>query len=136
MTLPTDIPLIIMPERLAISRLAADAEYPEWARPGDLLALTRTRDELSIVCAERYVPPDVRSERGWRAIQTQGPLEFNLTGVLASISAPLARSGISIFVLSTFDTDYVLVKEEGLDRAVTALNSAGFLVLNYVRLSA
>lgn len=136
MTLPTDIPLIILPDRLAISRLAADAEYPEWARSGDLLALVRTRDELSIVCAERFVPPDVRSERGWRVIQVQGQLDFNLIGILAAISNVLAQSGVPIFAVSTFDTDYILVKDGMLDRATAALSSAGYLVLNNVRISA
>jgi hypothetical protein len=128
--------LVILPERLAVCRLLADAAPPDWARPGDLLALVRIGDELSIVCTERYVPPEVRAERGWRAIQVQGPLEFSMIGVLASIAVPLARAGISIFVLSTFDTDFILVKEDALDRAASALTQAGFLVMNHVRLSA
>ncbi len=135
MSTQTDLPLLILPDRLAVSRLPADAEFPDWARPGDLLALVRTRDELSIVCPERFVPPETRSERGWRAIQVQGPLEFAMIGVLASIAVPLARAGVSIFALSTSETDYVLVKEDMLDRAVIALQAVGFLVLNYVRLS-
>jgi hypothetical protein len=132
----TDLPLVILPERLAVCRLTADAPLPEWARPGELVAMVRTSDELSVVCSERYVPPEVRAERGWRAIQVQGPLEFSLVGVLASIALPLARAGISIFALSTYDTDYIMVKEETLDRTVSALSQAGFLVMNYVRLSA
>jgi uncharacterized protein len=131
----TDLPLVILPDRLAVCRLSADAPHPDWARSGDLLALVQTSDELSIVCTERYVPPDVRAERGWRALQVQGPLEFAMVGVLASIVVPLARTGVSVFVLSTFDTDFVLVKEDALDRAVSALTQAGFLVMNYVRLS-
>lgn len=130
-----DLPLIILPDRLAVCRLPADAPFPEWARSGDLLALVQTSDELSIICTERFVPPDVRAERGWRALQVQGPLEFAMVGVLASIAVPLARVGVSIFALSTFDTDYVLVKEDALDRAVSALTQAGFLVMNHVRLS-
>ena len=132
----TDLPLVILPERLAVCRLPFDSPYPDWARASDLLALIQTRDELSVVCAERFVPPEVRAERNWRAFQVQGPLEFTLVGVLASIAAPLARAGISIFALSTFDTDYVLVKEEALERAVHALSQAGFLVLNHVRIPA
>lgn len=136
MTPQTDLPIIILPDRLAVCRLPAEAPSPDWARPGDLLALIRTADELSVVCVERFVPPDVRAERGWRALQVQGPLEFALTGVLASIAVPLARAGVSIFALSTYDTDYVLVKEAALERAVEALSQAGFLVMNHVRLSA
>jgi hypothetical protein len=132
----TDLPLVILPDRLAVCRLPADAPFPDWARPGDILALVRTGDELSVVCTERFVPPDVRAERGWRALQVQGPLEFAMVGVLASIANPLARAGVSIFVLSTFDTDYILVKEAALERAVEALSQEGFLVMNHVRLSA
>lgn len=131
----TDLPLLILPDRLAVCRLPAESPFPDWARQGDLLALVQTNDELSVVCTERFVPPDVRAERGWRGLQVQGPLEFAMIGVLASIAVPLAHAGVSIFVLSTFDTDYVLVKEDALDRAVGALNQAGFLVMNYVRLS-
>jgi hypothetical protein len=126
----TDLPLILLPERLAVCRLAADTPFPDWARPGDLLALVQTRDELSVVCAERFVPPEVRTERGWRALQVQGPLDFAMTGVLVSITIPLARAGVSIFALSTYDTDYVLVKENSLERALHALSQAGFLVLS------
>lgn len=136
MTLANDMPLLILPERLAVCRLAADAPFPDWARSDELLALVRTRDELSVVCVERFVPPEVRSERGWRALQVQGPLDFSLVGVLASVAVPLARAGVSIFAISTFETDYVLVKEENLERAVQALGQAGFLVMNYVGLSA
>ncbi|MFM8320199.1 MAG: ACT domain-containing protein [Chloroflexota bacterium] len=135
MTIQTDFPLIILPDRLAVCRLAADAPFPDWARPGDLLALVQTRDELCVVCAERYAPPEVRAERGYVALMVQGPLDFSLTGVLASIAAPLAKAGVSIFAISTYDTDYVLVREDALERAVNALTGAGFLVLNNVRLS-
>jgi uncharacterized protein len=136
MSVLTDLPLFILPDRLAVCRLLADAPFPDWARPGDLLAIIQTQNELSVVCTERFVPPDVRAERGWRALQVQGPLDFAMNGVLAAIAVPLAHAGVSIFVLSTFDTDYVLVKEEALDRGVEALTQAGYLVMNYVRLSA
>jgi hypothetical protein len=138
----TDLPLVVLPEKLAVCRLPAEAAVPDWADPAllypgsDLLSVVRTRDELSLVCSERFVPPEVKAERGWRALQVQGSLDFSMVGVLASIALPLARAGVSIFVISTFETDYVLVKESALERAVQALGQAGFLVLNYVHLSA
>ncbi len=135
MSAATDLPLVLLPDQLAVCRLNADAPYPDWARPGDLLALVRTRDELSIVCPERFVPPDIKSERGWRAFQVQGQLDFSLVGILAAIAAPLAQAGVSIFALSTFDTDYVLVKEDTLEDATHALEQAGFLVMKHVRIS-
>lgn len=131
----TDLPLILLSDRLAVCRLAADAPFPDWATPGDLLGLVRTRDELSIVCAERFVPPEVRSERGWRALQVQGPLDFSMVGVLAAIALPLARAGVSIFAISTYETDYILFKESALERTLHALTQAGFLVINHVDLS-
>jgi uncharacterized protein len=135
MSLATDLPLVILPERLAVCRLPSESAFPEWARPSDLLALVQTREELSVVCAERWVPPEVRAERGWRALRVDGSLDFSLVGVLAAIAAPLAQAGVSIFAISTFETDYILVKEEALERAIQALSQSGFLVLNYVRLS-
>ncbi|MEW5872513.1 MAG: ACT domain-containing protein [Chloroflexota bacterium] len=134
--LPGDIPLLLLPERLAVCRLPADAQFPDWARDGELLALVRTSSELSVVCAERFVPPEVKAERGWRVLQVQGPLDFSQVGVLASITVPLAKAGVSLFALSTYDTDYILVKESALERAVQALNQAGFLVMSHVDLSA
>ncbi len=136
MSLQQDLPLVILPERLAICRLAVEAPFPDWARPGDLLAFIRSRDELTVVCVERPVPPEVIAERGWRALQVQGPLDFALVGVLAAITAPLAKAGVSVFAISTYNTDYILVKEEALERAIQALGQAGFLVLNHVRLPA
>uniref|UniRef100_A0A832HZH4 ACT domain-containing protein n=1 Tax=Eiseniibacteriota bacterium TaxID=2212470 RepID=A0A832HZH4_UNCEI len=83
----------------------------------------RTRDELSLVCPENDLPPAVweRANRGWRAFQLQGPVPFETVGVVARISGTLADAGVPVFVLSTWTTDYVLVKEESAARAVEAL---------------
>jgi pyrimidine operon attenuation protein/uracil phosphoribosyltransferase len=116
--------ILLLPERLAICRLAAADPVPEWAG-GSFRSITRTAGELSLVCAQSSVPDGVPCERGWRALQVEGPLDFALTGVLASLAVPLADAGVSIFGLSTFETDYVLVKEEALERAVNALQVAG-----------
>ncbi len=110
---------------LAVCRLGPGDEAPGWARSGPLQAVVRTEGELSIVCDERAVPAGVRAERGFRALRVAGPLDFALTGVLAAIAAPLARAGVSIFAVSTFDTDYVLVREADLTRALAALAAAG-----------
>lgn len=83
-----------------------------------------------MVCAESAVPAGLRCERAWRALRVEGPLDFALTGVLASLALPLAEAGVSIFAISTFDTDYVLVQEENLERAVNALRLAGHEVLH------
>ena len=116
-------------------RLAADARIPPWALEGAFFCVIRTSDELTIVCLEEVSSEDVglaaRSpdgvfcERGWVALQLQGPFPFSMTGVLASFLEPLASARVSIFAISTFDTDYVLIKREDLERAVRALEAAG-----------
>ena len=116
--------LRIFPETLAICRLPADQPLPDWVR-GDFVSVTRTPHELSIVCS---APPEgVQAEHGWRALAVEGPLAFDLVGVIAGISAALAQAGLSIFVVSTYDTDYVLVKN--LDAATAALSAAGYMYI-------
>ena len=122
--------LAIFPDTLAVCRLAAGDAFPHWLPTHGFLSVTRTSDELSIVCPQDAVPAGIRSEPGWRALAVAGPLDFGLTGILASIAAPLAEAGISIFAISTFDTDYVLVKAERLNDAVEALRRAGHRFLS------
>jgi uncharacterized protein len=117
-----------LPGRWAVCRLHAEAAVPAWAEGGSFFSATRTREELSIVCEEAAVPEGVKAERGWAALRLHGPIPFATTGVLASLAAPLAAAGISLFALSTFDTDYLLVKAESLAAAVSALRKSGFEV--------
>jgi hypothetical protein len=91
----------------------------------------RTKDELTVVCGEEGVPAVIRVEKGWRALKVKGPLEFSLVGVLASLTEPLADAEVGIFVLSSYDTDYILVKEADLSRANRALEGAGHMVKKY-----
>lgn len=120
--------LRVLPGRFAICRLPADEAVPAWATGGNFSSVTRTPDELSIACAEGQVPEGTKCERGWRIFQVAGPLEFSVAGVLAAIATPLASAGVSMFAISTFDTDYILVKEENLANAVDALRAAGHAV--------
>ena len=117
--------LTVLPEPLAICRLRPVERIPSWAleEHGSLSSITRTPDELSIVCPEEAVPPDTQAEGGWRALKVPGPIPFGEIGVLESIAGPLARAGISIFAVSTYDTDYVLVKAEHVEQALEALES-------------
>lgn len=118
--------LRLMEGVLAICRLAPEAPLPAWSLGrGPLGSITRTTEELSVVCGESAVPPGIRCEKGWRALKVQGPLDFGLTGVLDALTDPLARAGVSIFAVSTFDTDYLLVKEAQLEEALKALRAAG-----------
>lgn len=108
-----------------MSRLAANAAIPSWADGPGLSSITRTPEELSIVGPESRVPAGTRSEGGWRAFQLVGPVPFATTGVIAGLAEPIAEIGVGIFVLSTFDTDYLLVKQANLQRAVAAWRQAG-----------
>jgi len=117
--------LRLLRHRFAVCRLAADADAPAWAAGGIFSSITRTPGELSVVCAEGLAPEGTRCEGGWRIFEVAGPLDFSLTGVLAAIAAPLAHAGVSIFAISTFDTDYVMVKDENLAKAGEALRAAG-----------
>ena len=122
--------LALLPYSITIARLSPEQEIPQWAwEHKEFLSVTYTADELSIVCPASSVPADVPSGRGWVAIKVQGPLDFSLTGVLAALASPLAANGISIFAISTFDTDYLLVKEQDLLRAKEALERAGHTVI-------
>ncbi len=98
---------------------------PEWVVGASFFCVSRTAEELSVVCEEHRVPDGIRAERDWVALRLQGPFPFAMTGVLSSFLHPLAEAGISIFAVSTFDTDYVLVKREKLESAIAALDAVG-----------
>lgn len=117
--------LSLMPEILAVCRLAADAPLPFEALQGEFWAVTRTADELSVIIPEGYVPAGWQAEKGWRCLKVLGPLEFDIVGVVSSISSVLAGADIPIFVISTYDTDYILINQNHIDRAVQALKEAG-----------
>lgn len=106
-------------------QLEPGSRVPEWATGSGFFCVTQTAEELSIVCVEGRVPAAVRSERDWVALKLEGPFPFALTGVLSSILQPLAEAGIPIFAIATFDTDYVLIKQEKLQAAVAVLIAAG-----------
>lgn len=114
----------VLPGDYAVCRLSPDSAVPAWAT-GPFLNITFTDDELAIICPAERVPGDVRAERDWRVLKLVGPFPFTATGVLASLATPLARSGISLLSIATYDTDYFLVKAEVLDDAVAVLVAAG-----------
>ena len=121
--------LDLLPDTLAICRLAPDAPIPSWATaPGPFLTISRTHEELSITLAQQAVPAGIRCERDYRAIRVRGTLPPNLIGILLSIAKPLADAGLAIFAISTYDTDYVLVKLSDLPAALGALRAAGHQV--------
>lgn len=117
--------LTLLPERFAVSRLAADAPVPAWATEGSFFSITRTGDELSVVCDLARVPVGVQSQPGWRIFKVHGPFVLTEIGVLSALATPLAEAKLSLFAISTFDTDYLLVASETLAAAVAALERAG-----------
>ncbi len=116
-----------MRPRLAIVRLRATDPVPAWA-DGHFSSVTRTANELSVVCQEDRVPDNVTAERKWLALEVAGPLDLGKVGILATIAEPLQSAGISIFAISTYDTDYILIRESQLDTATRALRQAGYRV--------
>jgi len=109
--------------RFAVARLSPTDDVPLWSAHGKFTSVTRTPEELSIVAGEEQVPNDVRADRGWHCLALEGPIPFDTVGVAAEFTRVLAERGISVFVVSTFDTDYVLVKN--VDGAIEALRAAG-----------
>jgi hypothetical protein len=120
------LPLVVQPVTVAVCRLPAGTPVPEWAAgASSFLTVSRTPEELSITADQLVIPADVRCERDYRPIRVRGTLPPDLVGILLAIAEPLAAAGISIFAISTYDTDYVLVKARDLERAIAALERAG-----------
>ena len=114
--------------RFAVCKLPPDSAVPAWGMAGDVFSVTRTVEELSVVCRQEMVPTGTHAEVGWRCLRVAGAMPFTLVGVLASLTGTVAAAGVSIFVVSTFDTDYLFVKEAELQAAVAALRGAGHSV--------
>jgi hypothetical protein len=124
------VALRVLADRLAVCRLPATAPWPGPASAAGFWSVTRTDAELSVVCPEDAVPGGgaVRVEQGWRALEVAGPLDFSMVGVMAGLAVPLAEAGVSVFVVSTYDTDYVLVRSTAITQAIAALHEAGHTV--------
>lgn len=124
------MPLVIqlLPGEFAIARLPADAPLPTWADSPAFSSISRTAEELSVLCPAHQIPADVKHEAGWRLLKLRGPFAFTETGILSSVLDPLALRRIGILAISTFDTDYVLVKSSALEAAIRALRDANHTV--------
>jgi len=118
----------LLADTFAIVRMRASDAIPEWATGGPFVSITRTADELSIVCREASVPAGTHADRGWRCLKLEGPIPLDTIGVAAAFTSVLAKAGVSVFPIATYDTDYVLVKGDRLDGASEALRSAGHSV--------
>jgi hypothetical protein len=114
-----------VPGKFAVCRMPADAQVPEWAWSGPFTSVTRTAEEVSIVCAADSVPEEHRPKTPWVCFKLEGPFSFSEVGILASFIDPLARNGVPIFAVATYDTDYVLVSEDDAGIALQVLRGAG-----------
>lgn len=117
--------LSILPQLYAVCRLHPDKHIPYWALMGDPVSLTHTADELSVVCPQEHVPAEVQAERGWRCLKTEGLFDFATAGIQAALTIPLAEANISLLSIATYSTNYTLVKQENLERAIRVLEQAG-----------
>jgi hypothetical protein len=125
---PAPRSLIVLPQKFAVCRLSGDALIAPWAAEGEFFSITRTADELSIVCCQDSVPEGTRCERDWRCLRVAGAMPFAVVGVVAGLTAALAEAGISVFVVSTFDTDYLLTKQKDWAAALEALRHRGYAI--------
>ena len=120
--------LSLLPHKYAACQFHPDKHIPYWALLGDFVSLTRTHEELSIVCQQDNVPDDIEAERGWRCLQVQGAFDFSAAGVHASLAIPLAEADISVLAIATYATDYLLIKEKNVERALQVLEQAGHYI--------
>jgi hypothetical protein len=121
--------LIMLPGRFAIARMDPTSPIPPWVWGGDFTSVSRSPSELSLVCAESVVPAEHEADRGWRAFVVAGPMDLSIVGVLASITQPLAAARVALFAVSTFETDYILVREDQAEKAMIALRDFGHEVV-------
>ncbi len=120
--------LVVLPRNYAICKFGAKALVPAWVDGGEFWSVSRTAEELSIVCEERLIPAGVHSEVGFSCLQVIGPPGLESIGVIAPLTSALAAAGISVFAISTFDTNYLLVRQTSLPDAIDTLRESGHVV--------
>ena len=122
------LPFIVIDGVFSLCRLAPGDAIPSWALPSSFYTISKTSDELSVVCESLYVPAEVKQDGNWRLLKIASVLNLSLTGITAKFSTTLANADINLCVIATYETDYILVKQEKLQPAITALQHAGFFV--------
>jgi uncharacterized protein len=121
--------MTLLPDKYGVCRLNKEDNIPSWAYEGEFFSLTKTTDELSVLCLESNIPAGLKLEGDWRVLKVLGPLDFSLIGILSKISGILAQQDISIFAVSTYDTDYILVKNNKVENAVEVLEREGYEII-------
>jgi hypothetical protein len=120
----------ILPEQYAILHISSDENIPAWVLNGKYWSITRSESEISIVCQQDVVPTGFKGEFNWKVFKVHNPLTFEMAGILASLANPLADAGISIFAISSYETDYLMLKEVNLEKAVEVLSKAGHIIIH------
>jgi hypothetical protein len=128
-TTSRQLSLILLPQQFSIVRLDSQAPLPDWAACGSFFSINRTDDELSVVTESSNVPVGLTCQSGWRLLKVQGPFLLSEVGVLAALASTIAEAGVSLFAISTYDTDYLLVSSTQLEKAALALGRAGHKLL-------
>lgn len=121
--------LSVLKGTYGIAQLDPQSSIPPWASQGEFFSITRSTEELSVVCLASAIPESVRSDQGWRIFKIQGPFAFDQVGILNAVTSVFAEKGIGLFAISTYDTDYILVKEDHLDHVIASLMDAGHQVI-------
>ena len=124
----SQLTFILIDAFFSLCRLAPEDAIPSWALSSNFYTITKTRDELSVVCESQYVPAVIKQDANWRLLKIAAVLDLTLTGITAKFSTALANAGVNLCVIATYQTDYILVKQEKLQTAITALQEAGFIV--------
>lgn len=120
--------LFLLIGKFAVCRLEKSAPIPDWLKESTFCSISRTYDELSFVCSQESIPVCIKCDRDWKCFQVEGPIPFNVTGVIASLTGPLMDAKIPVFVFSTYDTDYFMVKEADLKKATAVLETEGHTI--------
>lgn len=120
--------LEIQPDYIGVFKLPPSTNIPLWVFECSFFSITRTYEELSIFCTDKAIPEDILAERNWACFKIVEELDFTTAGILASLANPLAEANISIFSISTFDSDYILVRRENLSKAIEVLKAVGHTV--------
>lgn len=121
--------LKLLKDMYGVCRLNNNSKIPEWGAKGEFSSITRTEDELSIVCLQNNIPEGIQCEKSWEVFKIEGPLDFSLIGILSAISSLMAEKGISIFAISTYDTDYILIKDKDLNKAIEVLSNDKYEII-------
>ncbi|GCE30917.1 amino acid-binding protein [Dictyobacter alpinus] len=128
MTTHKRLVLALQPDMLAICRLEPTAHISEDILNGNFVAITKTNEELSIICPQDNIPEEVIYTKGWRCLRIEGPFSHDTSGILASVLTPLANAHLSVFTTTTFDTGHILIKEENLNHAIQLLTQTGHVI--------